>query len=124
MRLIVAVSLSVKFSKVRLVATGSHGSHHASHIHTAHSSHAWHTAHTGHTAHTWHTTHSHAWHASHATAETAHVLHHAFKVSATLSALGVAVILLLPLGEINLQPMLLSFIGQEAGPIGTFLNLF
>ena len=49
---------------------------------------------------------SHTAHATHTT-EAAHVAHHLLEVAAatSLSGLGVAVILILPLGEVDLEPV-------------------
>merc|ERR1719285_958414 len=56
-----------------------------------------------------------------------HVLHHLLKISTTSSStltLCIAVILVLPLAKVHLQPVLLGFLSQEPLPVGSLLSLF
>merc|ERR1719285_1095074 len=56
-----------------------------------------------------------------------HVLHHLLKISATSSStltLCIAVILVLPLAEVHLQPVLFGLLSQEPFPVGSLLSLF
>merc|ERR1719239_1174945 len=55
-----------------------------------------------------------------------HVLHHLLKISASSSTLTlcIAVILVLPLAKVHLQPVLLGLLSQEPLPVGSLLSLF
>merc|ERR1719237_708287 len=78
----------------------------------SHASHAWHSS------HTWHS--SHARHSSHAPAEASHIGHHVLEVAA--ASLCIGVVLVLPLAEVDLEPVLLCLLLKEPLPIGPLLD--
>merc|ERR1719322_2076858 len=67
--------------------------------------------------------HVHSWHSSHSShsSKTSHISHHLFQVSAT--SLFIRVILILPLLEINLEPVLLGFVLEQPLPVRSVLCL-
>merc|ERR550534_76505 len=83
----------------------THPRHHGGHVHATHA--------------------THASHAAHAASQTSHVLHHLLKVATTSTSftLSVAIILVLPLAKVDLEPMLLGLLSQEPLPVWAFLCL-
>merc|ERR550525_2073155 len=61
----------------------------------------------------------------HSSSQTSHVLHHLLKVATTSTSLtlSVAVILILPLAKVDLEPMLLGLLSQKPLPVWAFLRL-
>merc|ERR1719397_590422 len=70
---------------------------------------------------------SSSFHLPKSTFKASHVLHHLLKITSASSstlALCIAVILILPLAEVHLQPVLLGLLSQEPLPVGSLLSLF
>merc|ERR1719322_848968 len=103
---ILIITIPLEIIHVRSVHSSSH------HVHSWHSSHTRHASHASHTRHTSHASHS---------SETSHISHHLLQVSAT--SLFIRVILILPLLEVNLEPVLLGFVFQQPLPVRSILCL-
>merc|ERR1719322_192029 len=106
---ILIITIPLEIIHVRSVHSSSH------HVHSWHSSHTRHASHASHTRHS-----SHASHSTHSS-KTSHISHHLFQVSAT--SLFIRIILILPLLEVNLEPVLLGFVLQQPLPVRSVLCL-
>merc|ERR1719225_1300719 len=91
------VTVAVEVVHVGLVST--HPRHHGGHVHSSH--------------------------AAHTSSQASHVLHHLLKVATTSTTftLSIAVILVLPLAKVDLEPMLLGLLSQKPLPVWAFLRL-
>merc|ERR1712013_69824 len=100
------VTVAVEVVHVGLVSP--HPRHHGGHVHSSRASHT-----------------PHASHPSHTSSQASHVLHHLLKVATTSTSLtlSIAVILVLPLAKVDLEPMLLGLLSKKPLPVWAFLRL-